>query len=138
MTVLGEDAVICGVCGRMHEVGCECPGVRVGDHTVVASPIFVAPATATEIKAVPAAHRAIRHLLSRVQRDPRLAFYIGPHTESLNLLLAAGAEIAGQDPATFAAEFLKQPWATERPRCSSCECSDCNPDRHDTEPEVGA
>lgn len=52
-----------------------------------------------------AADRAIDYLLRRIQRDPRLAYYFDPITESMELLTAAYAEARGLDLKTFRREY---------------------------------
>lgn len=44
-----NDWITCRVCGRPHEIGCECPGVALGEHTITATPIFISPSTAISI-----------------------------------------------------------------------------------------
>lgn len=61
----------------------------------------------TEVERLRASETAVVHLLRRVQEDPRLAYYISPYTTSLELLMAAGAALAGRDPAEFKAEFQR-------------------------------
>ncbi len=65
------------------------------------------------------ANEAVVHLLERIQRDPRLAYYFCPLTESYELLTAAYAEANGRDVDAFRKDFagvLK----FEPPRCAEC------------------
>lgn len=55
-----------------------------------------------------AAEQAVEHILHRVQTDPRLAYYIGPATESLELLITAYAEMKGNDREQLKASILSQ------------------------------
>lgn len=48
-----------------------------------------------------AAERAVRYLVGRLKADPRLAFIIGPGSESFDMLTAAMAEVDGQDLALY-------------------------------------
>lgn len=47
------------------------------------------------------AERAVRHLLKRIQDDPRLAYYFDPLTESFALLTQAYAEVKELDVERF-------------------------------------
>ncbi len=51
-----------------------------------------------------AADKAVAHILWRIQRDPRLAYFFGL-TESLSLLTKAYAEANGLDLETYRIEF---------------------------------
>lgn len=48
--MIPEGWQICTVCGLMYEVGCECPGVALGEHTIDARSLFVSPAYAAEVE----------------------------------------------------------------------------------------
>lgn len=52
-----------------------------------------------------AAETAVRHILLRLQRDPRLAYYFDPFTESFELLTAAEAERLGRPVEDYRKEF---------------------------------
>lgn len=54
-----------------------------------------------------AAEHAVMHLIKRISTDPRLAWLIGPCTESLELLMVAAAAISGQEIDTYRETFLK-------------------------------
>lgn len=43
------------------------------------------------------AEKAVVHLVSQLQRDPRLAYLIGPGSESFELLVNAHAVLAGEE-----------------------------------------
>lgn len=75
-----------------------------------------------------AADVAVLHLFERVLSDPRLAYYIGPASRSLELLMAARAELAGLAFDAFVAKYDPM-IRTERPRC--CECPHCNPEQRE-------
>lgn len=67
---------------------------------------------AHEPHGTPAAH-AVAHLLKRIKADPRLAWLIGPCSESFELLMVAGAAVGGYDidayRDTFQAGLKTQP-----------------------------
>lgn len=44
-----------------------------------------------------AAEKAVMHLVAKLKRDPRLAYLIGPGSESFELLVTAAAVIAGEE-----------------------------------------
>lgn len=46
----GDDVDICRICGRTHEVGCVCPGVALGEHTLSLRPAFVSPIYADDVR----------------------------------------------------------------------------------------
>lgn len=62
-------------------------------------------------------NKAINHLLRQIQRDGRLAYLIGPMSQSYDLLTEEAAQAAGRDVEEFRREFeatLKfQPWPSE-------------------------
>lgn len=66
-----------------------------------------------------AAEEFAAHMIRRIQEDGRVGWYIGPASRSLELLVAAGAQIAGQTTEEFAAKLTPR-ILTERPRCASC------------------
>ena len=52
------------------------------------------------------AEAAVLHILKRIKADPRLAFLIGPGSESFDLLMEAGAAIGRYDVVPFQNNFL--------------------------------
>lgn len=48
---------------------------------------------------------AVSHLLRQMQRDGRLAYLIGPGSQSYELLTAEAAQAAGRDVADYRREF---------------------------------
>lgn len=60
---------------------------------------------------------AVKHLLRQMQRDPRLAYLIGPGSESYALLTEEAAAAAGQAPNSFRTDFEKtltfEPWPSD-------------------------
>jgi hypothetical protein len=44
-----------------------------------------------------AAEKAVMHLVAQIKRDPRLAYLIGPGSESFELLVNAHAVLAGEE-----------------------------------------
>jgi hypothetical protein len=59
------------------------------------------------------------HLLNRILRDPRLAYYFDPVTESMELLTAAYAAETGQDVEVVRREVEKF-IRFEPPACKEC------------------
>jgi len=51
------------------------------------------------------AKAAIATVLGRIQRDPRVAYYICPMTDAYNKLVAAHCELNGLNEADFRKEF---------------------------------
>lgn len=51
------------------------------------------------------AERAVMHILKRMKADPRLAYLIGPGSESFYLLMAAGAAIYAYDVEPYTATY---------------------------------
>lgn len=59
--------------------------------------------------------QAITHLLRQIQRDGRLAYLIGPMSQTYELLTKEAAEAAGEDVATFRKNFEATLTFTEWP-----------------------
>lgn len=66
---------------------------------------------------------AVVHILRRVLDEPRLAWYIGQATASLEFLIAAYAEMTGRALVDVKAEIEPRVHG-ERPKCA--QCSHCN------------
>lgn len=52
------------------------------------------------------AEKAVMHLVAQLQRDPRLAFLIGPGSESFELLVNAHAVLAGEESDPYRESLL--------------------------------
>lgn len=52
------------------------------------------------------ASKAVSWLLRRMKEDPRLAYLIGPGSESFDRLMAASAAITGEEPETLRERYL--------------------------------
>jgi hypothetical protein len=52
------------------------------------------------------ASKAVTWLLRRIKEDPRLAYLIGPGSESFDRLMAANAAITGEEPETLHETYL--------------------------------
>ena len=73
----------------------------------------------TDAEKIEAASQAITHLLRRLIRDPRIAYYFDPCTESFELLTKAHALLTGQAAADVSAH-LSQEMVYAPPTCSAC------------------
>jgi len=62
---------------------------------------------------------AISHLLERIARDPRLAYYFDPLTRSMEMLTEANAEELGEDLEKFRERYFAR-LLFEAPRCAEC------------------
>lgn len=58
-----------------------------------------------DVEKIQSSFNAIQHLLRRIQRDPRLAYYFGG-TQSLELLLQAHADLTEQDVAVVRLAYI--------------------------------
>lgn len=52
------------------------------------------------------AEKAVVHLVAQLQRDPRLAYLIGPGSESFELLVNAHAALAGEESGPYRESLL--------------------------------
>lgn len=63
---------------------------------------------------------AVRHILRRMQQDGRLAWLIGPGSQTYDLLTAEAAEDSGRDVTEFRQSFeatlRPEPWPSEAAR----------------------
>ena len=64
---------------------------------------------------------AVLHLLRQAQRNPKLAYYIGPWTESYRLLTEAAAELEGSSVDAFRHRY-EETLQTERPQPGGERC----------------
>lgn len=80
-----------------------------------------------EVRRRALAQEAVLHILYRIARDSRIAWFLGWGSESWALLTKAEAARRGVDAADLKDKLWKGV-TTEAPRCSSCACFDCDPD----------
>lgn len=73
----------------------------------------------TDAEKIEAASQAITHLLRRLIRDPRIAYYFDPCTESFELLTKAHALLTGQAAADVSAHQAHNMFYAP-PTCSAC------------------
>jgi hypothetical protein len=59
-----------------------------------------------EYKPLTISDKAVLHLVKRLKADPRLAYLIGPGSESFEMLMSAGAAICSYDVAPYEQTFL--------------------------------
>lgn len=74
-----------------------------------------------------ASDAAVLHILKRIKADPRLAFLIGPGSESFDLLMKAGAAIGRYDVVPFQLNFLSG-LITQPVPCIGQEAVDIDPE----------
>jgi hypothetical protein len=65
--------------------------------------------------ALTAADKAVRAVLNRIQRDGRVAYFLGYGSETFDLLIAADAERLGLDPGDYA-KAIWENCSPERPQ----------------------
>ena len=73
--------------------------------------------------------KAVQHILTRIQKDPRLAYYMGPGTESLDLLIDAQSEITGESVDSIRSNVFSS-LLTEEPSCGYMKCKKDNCDEN--------
>ena len=66
------------------------------------------------------ANKAIKHVLERIVKDPRVAYYFCDNTESFALLTAARAEALNEDVETMRS-LIKSVMKFEEPKCKECK-----------------
>ena len=83
------------------------------------------PTPAAEDPAKQAADKAIKHVLRRIQDQPKIAWYFGPASHSMDLLTDAHAMLHGLNVCEFRKTFYAR-LTFEQPKCSRCKEATCS------------
>ena len=66
----------------------------------------------------------VEHLLARIARDPRLAYYFDRFTQSMEMLTEEYAGQKGLDLEDFRRDYYAK-LKFEAPACRECQCQHC-------------